>query len=96
MSKAAIAAVGVGFLLALAPPAHAGPGDDGQYIADLQAAGVDSQGNNQPLIDNGHTICQAIQGGMTPAAVAGTLANSTAIPLDAANVIVGAAVKDLC
>jgi hypothetical protein len=44
MTKAAIAAVGVGVLLALAPPAHAG--DEGQYIADLQNAGIMSpQGN---------------------------------------------------
>ncbi|MGX9792371.1 DUF732 domain-containing protein [Mycobacterium sp. MMS18-G62] len=94
MTKAAIAAVGIGILLAFAPPAHAS--DDAQYIADLQAAGVTLQGSNQPLIDDGHIICQAIQGGTPAGAVAEALANSTQISVDAANVIVGAAVKDLC
>jgi hypothetical protein len=92
--KVAAAILGICFVLALAPPANAS--DEAQYIADLQAAGVTMQGSNQPLIDNGHLICQAVQGGTDSAAVAGALANSAQISVDAANIIVNAAVKDLC
>ncbi len=94
LMKAALAVVGIGFLLALAPPAQAS--DDAQYSADLRAAGVAWQGSDQPLIDTGHTICQAIQGGMTPDAVAGTLANQAQLSVDNAKIIMGAAQKDLC
>jgi Protein of unknown function (DUF732) len=74
MQLAGIAESIVGAALALAPQASA-DGQDDNFLALLAQAGVPAHDNIPSVIDYGHQVCQALDGGESASAVVDTLAN---------------------
>jgi len=74
MQLAGIAESIVGAALALAPQASA-DGQEDNFLALLAQAGVPAHDNIPSVIDYGHQVCQALDGGQSGAAVVDTLAN---------------------
>lgn len=64
----------VGAAIALAPQASA-DGQDDNFLALLAQAGVPAHDNIPSVIDYGHQVCQALDGGESASAVVDTLAN---------------------
>ena len=71
---AGIAESMVGAAIALAPQASA-DGQDDNFLALLAQAGVPAHDNIPSVIDYGHQVCQALDGGESASAVVDTLAN---------------------
>src|ERR1700743_3207550 len=74
MQLAGIAESIVRAALALAPQASA-DGQEDNFLALLAQAGVPAHDNIPSVIDYGHQVCQALDGGQSGAAVVDTLAN---------------------
>jgi Protein of unknown function (DUF732) len=74
MQLAGIAESIVGAAIALAPQASA-DGQDDNFLALLAQAGVPAHDNIPSVIDYGHQVCQALDGGESASAVVDTLAN---------------------
>jgi hypothetical protein len=70
---AGIAGPIVGAAIALAPQANAGSDDD--FLAMLAQAGVPAADNIPSVIDYGHQVCAALQGGEPASQVVDTMAN---------------------
>lgn len=64
----------VGAAIALAPQAGA-DGQDDNFLALLAQAGVPAHDNIPSVIDYGHKVCQALDGGESASAVVDTMAN---------------------
>jgi uncharacterized membrane protein YgcG len=64
----------VGAAIALAPQSSA-EGQDDNFLALLAQAGVPANDNIPSVIDYGHRVCQALDGGMSASAVVDSLAN---------------------
>jgi hypothetical protein len=64
----------VGAAIALAPQASA-DGQDDNFLALLAQAGVPAHDNIPSVIDYGHQVCQALDGGESASAVVDTMAN---------------------
>jgi hypothetical protein len=73
MPLAGIAGPIVGAAIALAPQASAGQDDD--FLALLAQAGVPAQDNIPSVIDYGHQVCAALEGGEPASEVVDTMAN---------------------
>jgi hypothetical protein len=70
--RAGIAGSIVGAAIALAPPASAGSDDD--FLAMLAQAGVPAHDNIPSVIDYGHKVCEALEGGEPASQVVDTMA----------------------
>jgi hypothetical protein len=73
MPLAGIAGPIVGAAIALAPQASAGQDDD--FLALLAQAGVPAHDNIPSVIDYGHQVCAALEGGEPASEVVDTMAN---------------------
>jgi uncharacterized membrane protein YgcG len=71
---AAIAESIVGAAIALAPQASAG-GQDDNFLALLDQAGIPAHDNVPSVVEYGHQVCQALDGGESASAVIDTMAN---------------------
>ena len=74
MNSLLVGTVIVGAAIALAPQARADGGDD-NFLALLAQAGVPAHDNIPSVIDYGHKVCQALDGGESASAVVDALAN---------------------
>ena len=74
MNSLLIGTVIAGAAIALAPQSSA-EGQDDNFLALLAQAGVPAHDNIPSVIDYGHRVCQALNGGASASAVVDTLAN---------------------
>jgi Protein of unknown function (DUF732) len=88
-------------LLSFAALAHADTGNESRYVSDVQALGVAE--NPHGILADGYRVCDLLNGGASPTAVAGMIyANSQqsegsrGVTLDIAKQMVDAAIGDLC
>jgi hypothetical protein len=58
---------GVTAMVGLAAPAHADPvGSDAAFLTALSGAGLSHRGSDQVAISAGHSVCQLMDGGLSP------------------------------
>jgi hypothetical protein len=81
--------------LAAVSTAHADTNDD-KFISILKQEGITDHVSPAHAIEAGHTVCQKLDGGATPDAVAQDVVNSSNMPAYHCGYFVGAAIKVYC
>jgi hypothetical protein len=78
-----------------APIAQAVTNAEADYLNDLQSAGI--AGDERGLLADGHTMCDALAGGVHPNDLAAAyFSNATGLSHAQADAAVNFAIKDLC
>jgi hypothetical protein len=69
---------------------------DAKFIALLQNEGITDHVSPAHAIEAGHTVCQKLDGGLTPNEVASDVLNSSSMPAYHSGYFVGAAIEVYC
>jgi hypothetical protein len=75
--------------------AHADTNDDA-FLALLRSEGITDHVSSAHAIEAAHTVCQKLDGGMTPTDVANDVLNSSSMPAYHSAYFVGASIKVYC
>jgi hypothetical protein len=81
--------------LAAVSTAHADTTDD-KFLSMLRSEGITDHVSPAHAIEAGHMVCQKLDGGSTPEAVANDVVNSSNMPAYHSGYFVGAAIKAYC
>jgi Protein of unknown function (DUF732) len=90
----AVAMLGFG-VLGAAGTAHADANDQ-KFIALIQSEGITDHVSPSHAIDAAHNVCQKLDDGETPTAVANDVLNNSTMPAYHCGYFVGAAIKVYC
>jgi hypothetical protein len=91
---AVVAAAFIGPMGAIAT-AHADSNDD-RFIAMMKSEGITDHVSSAHAIEAAHSVCQKLDSGETPTAVANDVLNSSQMPAYHCGYFVGAAIKVYC
>jgi hypothetical protein len=81
--------------LGTAATAH-GDTNDSKFLAVLKSEGITDHVSPAHAIEAAHTVCQKLDGGMTPTQVAGDVLNSSSMPAYHSGYFVGASIDAYC
>jgi Protein of unknown function (DUF732) len=70
--------------------------NDDKFLSILKQEGITDHVSPAHAIEAGHTVCQKLDGGATPEAVANDVVNSSNMPAYHCGYFVGAAIKVYC
>jgi hypothetical protein len=95
LATAAAMLAPLGALGGLGATAHADAGD-AQFLSALRSEGITDHVSPTHAIDAGHTVCDKLEGGLSPTEVADDVVESSSMPAYHAGYFVSTAIKAYC